>query len=155
VEYTERVKKNITAIDLVIIAWAKKLFVPFARGAFFIVFFYFGFLKVVGLSPATPLAETLTARTIGAAYFDTAFLVLALIECLIGVLFLIPRATRIVIPLLVVHLVTVCSPLLLTPEIVWVRPFVPNLEGQYIIKNVVLVAAAIGVAANLAPLKKN
>lgn len=144
---------NIEAIDLRVIAWARRLFTPAARAAFFVIFFYFGFLKLVGLSPATPLAEALTAQTIGAGWFHLAFMILAGVECMIGVLFLVPQATRIVIPLLLLHMAVVCSPLILIPEHVWIMPFVPNLEGQYIIKNVALVAMAIGLAASTVPLE--
>lgn len=145
---------NIKTIDLEIIAWAKRLFVPSARIAFFVIFFYFGFLKLLGLSPASPLAEALTSQTIGLQYFDLSFTILALFECLIGVLFLIPKVTRVVIPLLFIHLAVVCSPLVIVPQMVWQQPFVPNLEGQYIIKNMALVAVAIGIAASTMPLKK-
>lgn len=141
-------------IDLVTISWANKLFVPIARIAFFIIFFYFGILKVLGLSPATPLAEALTAQTIGMQYFSIAYIGLAIFECLIGILFLVPKATRIVIPMLLLHMILVCSPLVLVTDMVWVYPFVPNLEGQYIIKNVALIAAAIGIAASTVPLAK-
>ncbi|MEO6513312.1 MAG: hypothetical protein ABIR37_01360 [Candidatus Saccharimonadales bacterium] len=40
------------------------------------------------------------------------------------------------------------------PELAWVKPLVPTLEGQYIIKNVLLVAIALGVAAQTKPLAK-
>ena len=139
-------------VDLTIIAWAKRLFIPIARVAFFVIYFYFGILKVFDLSPATPLAEALTRQTIGLQYFDTAYIILAVFECLIGVLFLVPKATRVVIPLLLVHMLIVCSPLILVPHLAWVHPFVPSLEGQYIIKNVALIAVAIGVVASTVPL---
>ncbi len=124
-----------------------------ARVAIFIVFFWFGALKLLGLSPASPLAEALTERTIGMEFFQLSFIILAVLECLIGILFLIPKATRIVLPLLLLHMAVVCSPLLLVPDLVWTNPFVPSLEGQYIIKNVVLVALAIAIAATTKPLK--
>ena len=146
--------KRLEKIDYLIISTAQKLYIPVARFAFFVIFFYFGFLKIVGLSPASPLAEALTARTIGMQYFDASFMALALIECLIGILFLIPKATRIVIVLLFVHIAVVCSPIVLVPEHIWTSLLVPNLEGQYIIKNIALVAIAIGIAANVTPLEK-
>ncbi len=147
--------KTLEKIDHTIIQSAKKSFIPIARVAFFIIFFYFGFLKLVGLSPASPLAEALTAQTIGMQYFDVSFTILAFVECLIGVLFLIPKATRVVIALLFVHLLVVCSPLVLVPNYIWTSFLVPNLEGQYIIKNVALVAIAIGIAAHVTPLGKS
>lgn len=145
-------KAKLHALDQTIIRLSQQWYEPVARGAFFIIFFYFGFLKLIGLSPATPLAEALTARTIGMQYFDMSFMILAVIECLIGLLFLFPKATRVVIALLFVHLAVVCSPLVLVPDHIWTSFFVPNLEGQYIIKNVALVAIAIGIAAHVTPL---
>lgn len=144
----------IKEVDLRLIAFFKKAFLPFARVALFVVFFWFGILKVLGLSPASPLAEVLTAQTVGMQYFDVLFLVLSIIECVIGVLFLIPKATRIVIPLLLIHMAVVCSPLVLVPGEVWTGFLVPTLEGQYIIKNLVIVAVAIGVASQTPPLVK-
>ena len=104
------------------------------------------------LSSASPLAEALTAQTVGLEYFEVLFKGLALVECLIGVLFLIPKATRVVIPLLFIHLAVVSAPLVLLPHEVWGGFLVPTLEGQYILKNVVIVAAAVGIAAQAKPL---
>lgn len=145
-------KVDYQALDLRLIAFFKRSFVPVSRGALFVVFFWFGMIKLLGLSPASPLAEALTAKTVGMQYFDTLFIILALVECLIGLLFLLSKATRIVIPLLLAHMAIVCSPLVLVPEYVWQSFLVPTLEGQYIIKNAVVVAVAIGIAASTQPL---
>jgi uncharacterized membrane protein YkgB len=145
---------QLQAVDLKLINWFRKAFVPMARVAVFIVYFYFGALKLLDLSPASPLATALTAKTIGIAHYHTAFIILAIFECIIGLLFLFPKATRIVIPLLLIHMAVVCAPLVLIPDYVWARAFVPNLEGQYIIKNVVIIAVAIGIASQTPPLAK-
>ncbi len=139
-------------IDLKIIALLRRIYLPAARFSIFLIFFWFGSIKLLGLSAASPLAEALTARTIGMAYFEPLFIALSVIECLIGILFLFPKLTRVVIPLLFVHMFLVCSPLILLPELVWQAPFIPTLEGQYIIKNAVVIALAIGIAASTQPL---
>ncbi|MGB4759308.1 MAG: hypothetical protein WBP26_04605 [Candidatus Saccharimonadales bacterium] len=146
-------KLNYQAVDLKLITFFKRWFLPVARVSIFIIFFWFGLIKILGLSPASPLAEALTAKTVGMQYFDALFIVLAVIECVIGILFLFPKMTRIVIPLLLAHMMIVCSPLLLVPEYTWQSFLVPTLEGQYIIKNAVVVAIAIGIAASATPLK--
>jgi uncharacterized membrane protein YkgB len=146
-------KEKIPDIDERLIAFFRRTFIPVARFSIFLIFFWFGLIKILGLSPASPLAEALTAKTVGMQYFDPLFLVLAVVECVIGVLFLFPRATRIVIPLLLFHMLIVCSPLLLVPEYTWQQFGVPTLEGQYIIKNAVVIAVAIGIAASAKPLK--
>jgi uncharacterized membrane protein YkgB len=143
---------NIHHIDRSLIDFFRRMFLPFARIALFIIFFWFGALKLFELSPASPLAEALTAQTVGLQYFDVLFKGLSLIECLIGILFLIPRATRVVIPLLLVHMAVVSAPLILVPGHVWTGFLVPTLEGQYILKNLVIVAVAIGIAAQTKPL---
>lgn len=148
-------KQKIVALDSRIINWLQAYNIQIARVALFIVFFWFGLLKVLGLSPAGPLAEALTERTVGMAYFNELYIALSLLECLIGVLFLIPKATRIVLLLLLVHMAVVCSPLVLVPDFVWTAPFVPTLEGQYIIKNIIIVALAFGVAATTKPLQRS
>lgn len=140
-------------VDLKVIGFFRSSFEPIARFSIFLVFFWFGLIKILGLSPAGPLAEALVAKNVGAAYFEPLFLVIAILECLVGIMFLFPALTRLVIPLLLVHMAIVCSPLILLPEMTWQSFGVPTLEGQYIIKNAAVIALAIGVAAAQTPLK--
>ncbi len=85
--------------------------------------------------------------------FETFFILFGLFECLIGILFLIRGAERIVIPLLFMHMATTFMPLFMLREETWSGFMVPTLEGQYIIKNLLIIAAAVGVAAHLHPMK--
>lgn len=73
---------------------------------------------------------------------------------LIGLLFLIRGVERIVIPLLFIHMITTIMPLFLLPDVSWSGFMTPTLEGQYIIKNIALIAAAFGIAAHLHPLPR-
>jgi len=150
----KRQKQKLTELDLKLITFFRTTFVPLARFSIFLVFFWFGLIKVLGISPASPLAEALTAKTVGMQYFTSLFITLAVIECVIGLLFLFPKATRLVIPLLLFHMLLVCSPLVLLPEYTWQQFAVPTLEGQYIIKNAVVIAVAIGIATSAKPLRK-
>lgn len=143
---------NIKNIDLKIIDWLQRWFLPLARFAIFVIYFWFGILKVFDLSPASPLARALVSQTVGPGHFDLLFHVLAVFECVIGIMFLFPKATRVVIPLLLIHMLIVCSPLIFVPDLAWTKPFVPTLEGQYIIKNLAITALAIGIAAQTKPL---
>lgn len=140
--------------DLQFIAFLRRYQAWIARGAIFIVYFWFGFLKLIDESPASPLAEALFDKTVGGTHFDTLYVTLALLECLIGILFLFPKAIRFVFPLIIIHLVIVCSPLLLVPGLSWSAPLVPTLEGQYIIKNVLIAALAVVVASTTRPVAK-
>ena len=145
---------DIRSIDSAIIGWLQRVFVPAARFALFMIFFWFGALKLLGLSPAGPLVESLFYRTISWIQFPAFYTGFALFECLIGVLFLIPRATRLVIPLLALHMATTFLPLVFLPRATWQAFLVPTLEGQYIIKNLVIIAAAIGITAHLTPMRE-
>lgn len=145
-------KQKIERWDLSIIAFFKGTYMPLARIALFVVFFWFGLIKLTGMSPAGELAQALTAKTIGTEYFDVMFMIISILECVIGILFLIPRAARLVIPLLFIHMLVVCAPLLLVPEMTWQAFLVPTLEGQYIIKNIIVVALAFAVAASTRPI---
>jgi hypothetical protein len=133
------------------IAFAQRAYPAVARTALFVVFFWFGFIKLMGVSEATPLALALTAKTVGTAHFRVLFDTLAVFECFIGVLCLIPKMVRLLIALLFVHLAVVCAPLVLVRNLTWKAALVPTMDGQYIIKNVLIVAAAFGLAAHASP----
>ena len=66
---------NIASLDHTLIALCRRMSVPFARLGLFMVFFWFGALKVLGQSPASPLVQQLFERTISGISFDS-FLIL-------------------------------------------------------------------------------
>jgi len=144
---------EIHTLDVHVIHFFRRISMPTARLSLFIVFFWFGVLKVIGLSPAGSLVHSLFDQTlIGFIPFDAFYIGFALFECLIGILFVIKGAERVVIPLLFIHMITTFLPLIALPQETFSAPFVPTLVGQYIIKNIVLIAVAIGIAAHLHPL---
>ncbi len=146
-----KAKDRLDALDRKSIAIARAAYPTMARGALFVVFFWFGFVKLLGQSEAIGLARALTARTVGVAHFMIMFRALAIIECLIGVLCLIPRMVRWAIALLVVHMAVASAPLVLVPEMTWQSALVPTMTGQYIIKNVLVMVAACGLLAHASP----
>lgn len=145
---------NLYKLDHKVIYFLRKISVPVARLALFIVFFWFGLLKLIGLSPAGPLVHLLFDQTINFMAFNTFYMLFAAFECIIGILFLIKGLERVVFPLLLIHITTTILPLIFLPQIVWQSAFVPTLEGQYIIKNLVIIATAIGIVSHLHPLPK-
>ena len=70
---------------------------------------------------------------------------------IIGIAFIIPHFERLAIALLVPHMITTFLPLLFLQSITWHGFLTPTLEGQYIIKNLVIIALAMGIAAHLQP----
>ena len=143
---------SIEKVDVKIIKFFRKVSIPVARISLFVVFFWFGLLKVIGLSPASALVQRLFEHTISFIPFGTFLIVFGIFECLIGILFLVKGAERVVIPLLLVHMITTACPLFLLPSETWQRLLVPTLEGQYIIKNLVIIATGISLAAHLHPI---
>lgn len=122
------------------------------RVALGIVFLWFGALKFFpGLSPAQDLAaRTIDVLSLGLVPPSVSLPVLAAWEVAIGVGLLIGRWMRLVLLLLFAQMLGTITPLVLFPAETWtVFPIAPTLEGQYIIKNVVLVAAAIVLGATV------
>lgn len=117
-----------------------------------IIFFWFGVLKFFpNASPAEELAgrtiETLTAGLVPQA---TALPILAAWEVAIGVGLFLGRWMRAVLLLLFVQMLGTITPLFLFPsETFTIFPIAPTLEGQYIIKNIVIVSAAIVLGATV------
>jgi uncharacterized membrane protein YphA (DoxX/SURF4 family) len=112
-----------------------------------LVFLGFGVLKFFpGLSPAAELASrTVTALTLGVLPGWAALLLTASMECAVGVALLTGRFLRTGLAVLGVALLGILSPLaLFTPDLF---PAGPTLEGQYVLKDIVLVAAGMVVAA--------
>lgn len=145
--------ERLHTFDEQFITFAKQYYGIIARTGLFIIFFVFGFLKLIGLSPANELAVGFAQHMGLGAFAHEAYLALAVVECLIGILILIPRYTRVAIFIMLAHMLLVSAPLILYPQAVWQAPLVPNLEGQYIIKNVALVALALGLVARTTPLR--
>lgn len=126
-------------------SFSRSIFVTWARLSLFIIYFWFGILKILGFSPATQLVHNLFDVTINFMPFDTFFILFSCFEVLIGILFLFPRLTNIAVPLVFLHIFTTTMPLVLLPGEIWTSFMVPTLEGQYIIKNLLIIACALGV----------
>ncbi len=116
------------------------------RTALFIVFFWFGMLKVVQISPAEALINHLHQLTIQHLIGIRDFLfLLGIAECIIGGLWLIPKLTRYTVIIFLVQMLTTFLPLVLLPKETWNNILVLSLSGQYILKNIVLIASAFTI----------
>ena len=102
------------------------------RLSLFVVFFWFGLLKVLGLSPAEALVTHLHNETIGNLLSASNF-------CLF------PKLTKFAFFLFSAQMCTTFLPLFYLPGDTWQNGFALTLTGQYIIKNVVLVASAMTI----------
>jgi len=149
---TSGVPRSLEPLDVRITATLARLGVPVLRIGLGIVFLWFGVLKFFpGASPAEALAartiQTLSGGLIGPS---VSLPILATWESLIGLGLLTGRFLRATLLLLAVQMLGTVTPLILFPADTFsVFPFAPTLEGQYIIKNVVLVGAAMVVGATV------
>jgi uncharacterized membrane protein YphA (DoxX/SURF4 family) len=131
-------------------AWMAEHGTTFLRRSLGLVFFWFGVLKFFpGLSPAEDLAaRTISVLTFGVVGPGVSLPVLATWECAIGLSFLSGRFLRAGCALLFAQMAGTFLPLVFFPAEAWAHaPYAATLEGQYIIKNVVLVSAGLVVAA--------
>ncbi|MDO6517367.1 doxx family protein [Zobellia galactanivorans] len=122
--------------------------ISFLQISIAIVYLWFGVLKFFNdVSPAEELAkETITSLTFGLIPPNVSIVLLALLEVGIGtfLLFDLFRKQTVIVTLL--HMVCTFSTLLLLNEASFTfSPFAPTLLGQYVIKNLIIVAALVSI----------
>ena len=135
--------------DVKLIAFLNRVSLPALQISLGIIFIWFGVLKIFGDSPANDLIT----KTI--YWFDPAIFipVLGVWEAAIGICLIVPAFIRVGLFLLALQMPGTFLPLILLPEVCFQSiPFDLTLEGQYIIKNLVLIGAAIVVGGRLTPL---
>lgn len=133
-------------------AWMGRNGILLTRIALGVVFVWFGALKLVpGMSEAEGVARrTLVRLTLGLVPSEVCLYILAAWECVIGLGLLWGRFLRSTLALLFLQLAGTFLPLLFFPSETWKHfPYAPTLEGQYIIKNLVLISAGIIVGSTM------
>ncbi len=137
----DRGVERFDSLDRTITGWMARYGLRILRIGLGIVFFWFGVLKFFpGLSPA----EELVRHTIYFVDPNLFIPVLATWEALIGLGLIFGKYMRLTLLLLFLQMPGTALPLLILPDVVWTHfPYAPTLEGQYIIKNLVLIGAGI------------
>ena len=147
---TGRVAGQLTAVDIQITAWLARHGITILRVGLGIVFLWFGLLKFVpGVSPAEDLAgRTIEILTFGLIAPSVSLVVLAGWESLIGLGLVTGWQLRATLLLLILQMLGTLTPLVFFPTETFARlPYAPTLEGQYILKNVVLIGAGLVIGA--------
>ena len=151
----KKTRAKIERFDLAIVRFLREYADEAGRFALFIIFFWFGILKVLGLSPAGPLVVDLLDTTFLSFLEPAAFLVwFGWFEVLIGAMVLIPKLERLTFAVMAAHLITTVMPLFMLSHVTWSQAFVPTLVGQYIIKNAALLSVGLLLVARLKPMTK-
>jgi uncharacterized membrane protein YkgB len=139
-------------LDVWLTRWMARYGVSLLRISLGIVFFWFGVVKFFpGLSPAQSLAgRTIEHLTFGVIQPSVSLPVLALWETVIGLGLIAGVWMRLILFLLFVQMLGTLAPIFLFPDEVFYRvPYAPTLEGQYIIKNFVLLSGALVLGATV------
>ncbi|MFA7115853.1 MAG: hypothetical protein WC140_01270 [Bacteroidales bacterium] len=141
-----------TKKDPIIIGWMSRNGYLLLRISIGIVFVWFGFLKFFpGLSPAQELAiKTITLLSFGLIPEFIIINGLAFWEVLIGVGFLSGKFMRATLLLLFLQMAGTFTPIFLFPHEIFTHfPYALTLEGQYIIKNLVIISGGIVLGGKL------
>ncbi|MDS0261245.1 hypothetical protein NDI56_17740 [Haloarcula sp. S1CR25-12] len=139
-------RERFDAVDATLTSLMERWSVPALRAALGIVFVWFGGLKVLGVSPAADLV----ASTVYIVPPELFVPVLGVWEVLIGLCLLYRPLTRVGLLLLAIQLPGTFLPLVLLPDVVYVTfPYALTVEGQYIIKNLVIIAAALVIGSTV------
>ncbi len=138
---------SVDRLDRQITTWMARYGILIMRVGLGIVFFWFGILKLFpGLSPA----EELVRNTIYFVDPDLFLPVLAIWEALIGLGLITGKYMRATLLLLFMQMPGTALPLVLLPQVVWtVFPYGLTLEGQYIVKNLVLIGAGLVIGGTV------
>jgi uncharacterized membrane protein YkgB len=142
---------NIDAIDRSIATAMSRWGTTALRLSLAVIFIWFGILKPLGISPAAPLV-LMTVDWMPLLSPDAWLAVIGCWEVLIGLTFLFKPTIRIAIALLAMQMVGTLMPLVILPEVTFQAggaPLVPTIEGQYIVKNLLIISAALVVGGTV------
>jgi len=134
-------------VDRRVGAFFRKWGVPALRVSLAIVFIWFGALKVLDVTPVTELV----ANTV--YWFDPDWVVPALgvVEIIVGLGLLFQVAMRAVLGLFFLQMIGTFLVFVLQPEVAFQdgNPFLLTVEAEFIVKNLVLIAAGMVIAGTV------
>jgi uncharacterized membrane protein YphA (DoxX/SURF4 family) len=146
------VREIFDSVDRRVTHWMAMHGVTLLRWSIGLIYVWFGALKLVpGMSPADQIAtETTMTLTFGILSESVARFALACLELAIGTGLLTGRFLRVTLLLLFAQMGGTLTPLIISPGQIWSDfPFVLTLEGQYIMKNAVLISAGFVIGATV------
>jgi uncharacterized membrane protein YkgB len=142
---------NLDEIDRSISTFMRRWGIVALRISLGIIFIWFGVLKPLGLSPAEPLVIA-TVRWLPLFDGELWVIIIGCWEVAIGITFLFQRTIRVAIALLALQMVGTFMPLIFLPAVTFQAghvPYGPTMEGQYIIKNLLIISAALVVGGTV------
>jgi uncharacterized membrane protein YphA (DoxX/SURF4 family) len=147
-----RADERVRTLEQLAVRWLVAHSIAILRVSLGAVFFAFGLLKYFpGVSPAQDLVEqTTNILTFGLVPGSVALVAVATLECVIGLCLISGRGLRAAVYMLSVQLIGILSPAVLLAARLFDGPHgAPTLEGQYVLKDVILVGAALVIASTV------
>ncbi len=135
---------DLETLDWKFLSAMQRLGTPLLRVTLGIVFIWFGALKAAGVSPVDKMVASIYP------IFSEPALILALgiFEVVIGIGLIFKLNFRFMVTMLWLEMAGIFLSLFLRPDIFFQgsNPFLLTFEGEFVIKNIVLIAASIVVA---------
>lgn len=137
----------LSRVDRVLVPWLRRWSIPLLRVSLAVVFIWFGLLKVLDVTPVTELV----AETVYWVDPDWFVPLLGWVEIAVGVGLLFDRALRAVLPLFLLQMAGTFLVLVLQPEVAFQdgNIFKLTVEGEFVIKNLVLLSAGLVVGTRV------
>jgi len=134
-------------MDRVVIPFLRRVAVPVLRISLGVVFMWFGLLKFLEVSPVSELV----ARTVYWVDPDVIVPVLGAFEVTVGMLLLLGRALRLTLFLFVLQMLGTFLTFFVLPNVTFRdgNPFLLTVEGEFVVKNLVLISAALVVGTTV------
>lgn len=138
--------EKLKAADRLFINHLQMRSVTLLRIALGIVFLWFGALKVFGVSPVADLIK----ETYSFVPPDAFLLIVGIWEILIGVGLILKLALRVTLALLWIQMLGTFGAPILAPHIFFLNgnPFLLTTEGEFVVKNIVLITAGLVIAGH-------
>lgn len=137
----------IDRVDQILIPALRRWAIPVLRMALAVVFIWFGALKILGVSPVNDIV----ASTV--YFFDPAWFipVLGVVEVAVGVGLALRVGMRLVLAVLMAQMLGTFLVFVLLPDLAFRdgNPLLLTTEGEFVLKNLVLLGAGMVVASRV------
>jgi uncharacterized membrane protein YphA (DoxX/SURF4 family) len=144
---------TIERLDLFVTRWLRRWATPLLRVSLGVVFVWFGALKVLDVSPVSDLVAD-TVYWVDPGWFVP---VLGMAEIVVGSLLVVGRALRVALLVFGLQMIGTALVFIVLPDIAFSdgNPLKLTVEGEFVVKNLVLLTAGLVVGAGLSPLAES
>ncbi|MBV9241599.1 MAG: hypothetical protein JO314_06285, partial [Acidobacteria bacterium] len=129
-------RRSIALPDLLNLWIARKLLIA----SLALTFFWFGILKIAGVSPVVPLLKATFPFMASDPYLS----LLGLFEVAAAAGLIISKLRRVTLAFVICHLIGTLSIIVIAPHVLFAPEFpVLTMEGEFVVKNLILISASL------------